>query len=141
MDHAHPVPLSGDPQAAGRLMRMASIASMSVATLLIVGKAAAWLATDSVAMLSSLIDSSLDLLSSMITFLAIRQALQPADAEHRFGHGKAEALAGAKVGRLHIVGGGSKNAVLNQLAANACGIPALAGPAEATVIGNILVQV
>ena len=107
MDHAHPVPLSGDPQAAGRLMRMASIASMSVATLLIVGKAAAWLATDSVAMLSSLIDSSLDLLSSMITFLAIRQALQPADAEHRFGHGKAEALAGvAQAGFIAASAGG-----------------------------------
>jgi ferrous-iron efflux pump FieF len=107
MDNAHSVPLSGDPQAAGRLMRLASIASMTVATLLIVGKAVAWLATDSVAMLSSLIDSSLDLLSSLVTFLAIRQALQPADAEHRFGHGKAEALAGvAQAGFIVASAGG-----------------------------------
>ncbi len=90
MDHAHAVPVENP----GRLMRLASIASMSVATLLILAKTAAWLATDSVAMLSSLVDSALDLVSSLITFVAIRQALQPADREHRFGHGKAEALAG-----------------------------------------------
>src|SRR5712671_7448780 len=94
MVDANPVSLSGDPAAAGRLMRLASLASMSVAIVLVVAKGAAWLVTDSVAMLSSLIDSALDLVSSLITFLAIRQALIPADEEHRFGHGKAEALAG-----------------------------------------------
>lgn len=107
MDNPHPVSLIGDPQAAGRLMRLASMASISAATVLIIGKTAAWLATDSVAMLSSLIDSSLDLVSSLITFLAIRQALQPADAEHRFGHGKAEALAGvAQAGFIAASAGG-----------------------------------
>jgi rhamnulokinase len=70
----------------------------------------------------------------------IRCALESLALQYRCTLRQAEALAGAKVERLHIVGGGSKNAVLNQLAANACGIPALAGPAEATVIGNILVQ-
>jgi ferrous-iron efflux pump FieF len=74
-------------------MRWASIASMSVATVLIAAKTGAWLITDSVSMLSSLIDSALDLVSSLITFVAIRAALTPADADHRFGHGKAEALA------------------------------------------------
>ena len=83
-----------DAQAAGRLMRRASLASMSVALILVAAKTAAWLITDSVSMLSSLVDSSLDLLSSLITFFAVRQALVPADADHRFGHGKAEALAG-----------------------------------------------
>jgi ferrous-iron efflux pump FieF len=67
---------------------------MAVATILIGFKTVAWLLTDSVSMLSSLVDSSLDLISSFITFIAIHHALQPADAEHRFGHGKAEALAG-----------------------------------------------
>jgi ferrous-iron efflux pump FieF len=58
-------------------------------------------------MLSSLIDSALDLVSSLITFLAIRQALVPADEEHRFGHGKAEALAGvAQAGFIAASAGG-----------------------------------
>jgi ferrous-iron efflux pump FieF len=65
-----------------------------VASVLIAAKTAAWVVTGSVAMLSSLVDSSLDLVTSLITFFAIRQALTPADEDHRFGHGKAEALAG-----------------------------------------------
>lgn len=77
-----------------RLMRLATVASMSVALTLIVAKAIAWQVTDSVSMLSSLVDTSLDLVSSLVTFFAVRQALVPADADHRFGHGKAEALAG-----------------------------------------------
>ena len=77
-----------------RLMRLATVASTSVAVILIGAKAAAWLATDSVSMLSSLVDTSLDLVGSLVTFFAVRQALVPADADHRFGHGKAEALAG-----------------------------------------------
>lgn len=77
-----------------RLMRLATVASMSTALILIVAKFAAWRLTDSVSMLSSLVDTSLDLISSMVTFLAVRQALVPADDNHRFGHGKAEGLAG-----------------------------------------------
>lgn len=79
---------------AQRLMRLATVASMSTALILIVAKFVAWRATDSVSMLSSLVDTSLDLVGSVVTFLAVRQALVPADAEHRFGHGKAEGLAG-----------------------------------------------
>jgi ferrous-iron efflux pump FieF len=77
-----------------RLMRLATMASTSVALILVGAKAAAWMVTDSVSMLSSLVDTSLDLVSSLVTFFAVRQALIPADADHRFGHGKAEALAG-----------------------------------------------
>lgn len=77
-----------------RLMRLATVASMSTALILIVAKFAAWRLTDSVSMLSSLVDTSLDLVSSMVTFLAVRQSLVPADDNHRFGHGKAEGLAG-----------------------------------------------
>lgn len=51
-----------------------------------------------------------------------------------------EQLLPRKIHRLHIVGGGSQNALLNQFTANALGIPVLAGPAEATALGNILVQ-
>ncbi len=77
-----------------RLMRLATVASTSVALILVGAKAVAWMVTDSVSMLSSLVDTSLDLVSSLVTFFAVRQALIPADADHRFGHGKAEALAG-----------------------------------------------
>ena len=52
----------------------------------------------------------------------------------------AERLADRRVDRLHVLGGGSKNAVLNQFTADALGRPVLAGPAEATAIGNVLVQ-
>jgi ferrous-iron efflux pump FieF len=107
MVDTHALSVTPDRKEAGRLMRLASLASMSVAVVLVAAKAAAWLITDSVAMLSSLIDSSLDLVSSLITFLAIRQALVPADEEHRFGHGKAEALAGvAQAGFIAASAGG-----------------------------------
>lgn len=77
-----------------RLLRLATYASVSVALFLVAAKFAAWLATDSVSLLSTLIDSFLDAGASMINLVAVRHALQPADREHRFGHGKAESLAG-----------------------------------------------
>lgn len=79
---------------APRLMRLAARASLAVAGLLVVIKAVAWLTTGSVALLGSLVDSGLDVAASLVNFLAIRAALEPPDAEHRFGHGKAEAIAG-----------------------------------------------
>ncbi|MGE0095848.1 MAG: cation diffusion facilitator family transporter [Alphaproteobacteria bacterium] len=75
-------------------MRRATYASVSVAVVLIVLKFAAWLATGSVAMLATLVDSMLDAAASLVNLFAVRQALAPADREHRFGHGKAEPLAG-----------------------------------------------
>ena len=77
-----------------RLMRTATYASTAVAMTLIVAKTVAWFATDSVSVMSSLLDSLLDLAASLVNMLAVRHALTPADREHRFGHGKAEPLAG-----------------------------------------------
>ena len=78
----------------GALMRAATYASVSVALVLIVVKAVALAYTDSVALLSSFIDSLLDLGASLINLVAVSHALAPADREHRFGHGKAESIAG-----------------------------------------------
>jgi len=77
-----------------RLIRSAGAASVCVALSLVALKVFAWFATGSVAMLSSLADSMLDLLASTMTLFAVRYALEPADREHRFGHGKLEAVAG-----------------------------------------------
>ncbi len=77
-----------------RLLRLATYASVATATLLILVKLAAWLITGSVSVLASLVDSLMDVGASLINLVAVHWSLQPADAEHRFGHGKAEALAG-----------------------------------------------
>ncbi len=77
-----------------QLKRRAAAASVTVATILILAKFAAWLTTGSVSLLSALIDSTLDMAASLINLIAIHQATQPPDKEHRFGHGKAEPLAG-----------------------------------------------
>lgn len=89
-----PVFITTDPAEKARLMRRATYASFAVALLLIIAKLSAWLASDSVALLASLVDSLLDALASLVNLLAVRHSLTPADDEHRFGHGKAEALAG-----------------------------------------------
>ena len=77
-----------------RLLQLATYASVSVALILIVAKFAAWVMTESVSLLSTLIDSLLDAGASLVNLIAVRHALQPPDAHHRFGHGKAEPLAG-----------------------------------------------
>jgi ferrous-iron efflux pump FieF len=103
-----PVPIGGsggvDPRSA-RLMKLATYASVAVASLLIVIKAWAWLKSDSVALLSSLVDSILDALASIVNLVAVRHALEPADAEHRFGHGKVESL--ASLAQAAFIGGSS----------------------------------
>jgi ferrous-iron efflux pump FieF len=80
------------PQRA-KLLKRATYASISTALVLIVVKFLAWMMTGSVSMLASLVDSLMDSIASLINLLAIRYSLQPADREHRFGHGKAEPLA------------------------------------------------
>lgn len=76
-----------------RLTNLAAVVSVSVAVVLIFAKAGAWLVTDSVSLLSTLVDSLLDAAASLINLFAIRHAMAPPDREHRFGHGKAEPLA------------------------------------------------
>jgi ferrous-iron efflux pump FieF len=80
------------------LMRRAALASVGVSLLLVALKTFAYFATYSVAMLASLADSALDLFTSALNLVAVRSALTPADAGHRFGHGKAEPLAGLAQG-------------------------------------------
>jgi len=79
-------------------MRNAAIASVSVSLFLVIIKTFAYFTSHSVALLASLADSAMDLFTSSLNLVAIRSALSPADAEHRFGHGKAEPLAGLAQG-------------------------------------------
>lgn len=93
--------MSGAPQheTHGSLATRAALASVATALFLLLLKAYAAWATGSVAMLGSLADTCLDLLASLITLYGVRIAAAPADFDHRFGHGKAEALAAlAQVG-------------------------------------------
>ena len=76
------------------LLKLASGASVLTASFLIVAKLLAWSVTGSVSLLASLVDSVMDSIASLINLFAIRYSLQPADEDHRFGHGKAEPLAG-----------------------------------------------
>ncbi len=76
-----------------RLVTLAAWSATSVATLLLIIKLATWWVTGSVSLLASLLDSLLDLVASAVNLIVIRYALQPADEEHSFGHGKAESLA------------------------------------------------
>lgn len=86
---------SGDTSNAhpGRLMRLATYASITTACVLIAIKLAAAVMTGSVSLLSTLLDSLLDAAASLLNLFAVSHALVPADREHRFGHGKVEALA------------------------------------------------
>lgn len=77
-----------------RLLRLATRASLTVACILVLSKAVAWWLSGSVSLLAGLTDSALDAVASLLNLLAVHYALRPADDDHRFGHGKAEALAG-----------------------------------------------
>jgi ferrous-iron efflux pump FieF len=88
-----------------RLRSRATYASVAVSAVLIAIKFVAWLTTGSVAMLSSLVDSTLDFAAAVLNVFAVRQAVMPPDREHRFGHGKAEPL--AALGQAAFIGGGA----------------------------------
>jgi ferrous-iron efflux pump FieF len=98
-----PLPPGPPPADVHKLKRQATYAAVGVAGFLIVIKLLAYAWTGSVSLLASLIDSGLDLLASGLNLLAVRHALEPADKEHRFGHGKAEAIAG--LGQAAFIGG------------------------------------
>lgn len=88
---AEPKPAAPDEVA--RLLELATYASVATASLLILAKLAAWLITGSVSILASLVDSTMDVGASLLNLLAVRWSLLPPDEDHRFGHGKAQALA------------------------------------------------
>jgi len=77
-----------------RLVNLAGMAAVAVVVILILIKLIAWFMSGSVSLLASLLDSTMDAAASIFNLIAIRYALQPADEEHRFGHGKAESIAG-----------------------------------------------
>lgn len=81
------------PAEAAALTRRATSLSVVTAVVLVTIKAIAWRASGSTALLASLADSAIDLVASLVTFFAVRYAAAPPDAEHRYGHGKAEAFA------------------------------------------------
>jgi len=75
-------------------MRLATYASVTVATVLLFAKLYAWWVTDSLSMLSSFTDSVFDVLMSLVNMFAVRYALKPADDDHRYGHTSIEDIAG-----------------------------------------------
>ena len=87
-------PLSPNAVQGSNLRRLASQASLAVAVVLVAVKLAAWIVTGSVALLSSAVDGLVDAAASFATFFGVRYAERPPDRDHRFGHGKGEAIAG-----------------------------------------------
>ncbi len=85
-----------------RLMRLATFAALATALTLALAKAIAWWLSGSVSLLAGLTDSLLDGAASLLNLLAVHYALRPADEDHRYGHGKAEALAG--LGQAQFIG-------------------------------------
>ena len=81
------------PAESARITRTIARLSVTTAVVLTILKIVAWVMSDSVALLSSLADSALDLTASLVTLFAVGYAATPPDAEHRFGHGKAEGFA------------------------------------------------
>jgi len=94
-----------------RLVNLAARAAIVAASLLIIVKLLAWFATGSSSILAALTDSLMDVTTSIINLFAIKVALQPADEDHRFGHGKAESLAG--IAQAAFISGSSILLMLN----------------------------
>ncbi|WP_354622837.1 cation diffusion facilitator family transporter [Psychromonas sp. MME2] len=99
----------------GRLVNLAGRAAVVAASILIIVKLVAWFMTGSSSILAALTDSLMDVTTSIINLLAIRIALQPADDQHRFGHGKAENLAG--LAQAAFIAGSSVFLMFNSISA------------------------
>lgn len=93
------------PEQSHRLKRIATIASVSLAVSLSLLKTFGALYTGSLAVLSSMIDSLADIFASSITFIAVKISAKPADSDHRYGHGKAEAIS-ALIQSAFVAGSG-----------------------------------
>ncbi len=137
----HSPPVKGDDRQ--RLMRLASIASLVVATSMIVAKLLTWMLTDSVGMLASLADSLLDLVASAVTFWAIRAAAAPPDEEHRFGHGKAEpiaalAQAGFVIGTSVLVAVQAVHQLINPMPLSHVGVGMVVMAAACVLTGGLV---
>lgn len=94
-----------------KLLKQATTASVVVAVFLVVLKAVAWLFSGSASILAGLADSLTDCLASVLNWLAVRYALQPADEQHAFGHGKAEGL--SALFQAAFIGGAAVFLLLN----------------------------
>lgn len=90
--HQHPTHTTSDAHA--RLLKLAGIASVTMASILVIAKLTAWWLSDSLAMFSSLTDSLFDMAVSIMNMIALRYAIKPADDEHRFGHTAIEDIVG-----------------------------------------------
>jgi ferrous-iron efflux pump FieF len=87
-----PVGSPATPEEAARLTRGVTTLSVAMASSLVLVKLVGWRSSGSVAMMASLADSGLDVVAALATFAAVRYAARPADEDHRYGHGKAEAF-------------------------------------------------
>jgi len=92
MGHNH-LHISAQKAEHNKLIRITTAASVITALMIILLKLYGWFATFSLGIMASLLDSSLDIVASIINLIAARYAMMPPDDEHRFGHGKAEDLA------------------------------------------------
>ncbi len=102
-----------DNHQASHLIQTATYVSVAVATVLIIIKFGAWIATGSISLQATLFDSFLDAVASLINLFAVREALKPADREHRFGHGKIEAL--SALGQSAFIAGSALFLVIEAL--------------------------
>lgn len=93
------------------LLPLATYASVATAILLVGLKTWAWLASGSVSLLASLVDSLTDSMASIVNLFAVRLALRPADDNHPFGHGKAESL--SALAQSAFIGGSAVFLLLN----------------------------
>ena len=100
-------------EANNRLLKQATYASVATASVLILAKLIVWFMTGSMSLLATLLDSTMDVLASLITLFAVRIAITPADDDHHFGHGKAEQL--AVLAQSAFIGGSAVVLLLNTL--------------------------